>query len=124
MRRPASIHAAREVRMSEKTGADMISRRRMLGALGAGMVFGIGTPAAVLTASDAEAQTPGAEPRQGQRQDQRTDGTQQRQDRRTDATEQRQDRRTNRTTRRMARRNARRERAMARQEARRNRRLA
>src|SRR5215471_12125913 len=125
MRRPASIHAAREVHMSDKTGADMISRRRMLGVLGAGVVFGIGTPAAVLTASDAEAQTPGVEPRQGQPQGQ-TQGQApgQRQDQRTDGTTQRQDRRTNRVSRRMARRNARRERAMARQEARRNRRLA
>jgi hypothetical protein len=124
MKRPASIYATREVHMGEKTGVDMISRRRMLGVLGAGVAFGIGTPAAVLTASDAEAQTPSVEPRQGQRQDQRTDATKQRQDQRTDATEQRQDRRTDRTSRRMARRKARRERAMARQEARNKRRLA
>src|SRR5689334_19223564 len=109
MKRPASIYATREVHMSdmsEKSGADMISRRTMLGVFGAGMVLGIGTPAAVLTATDAEAQTPGVEPRQGQgqgqRQDQPTNGTEQRQGRRTDATEQRQERRTNRTRRRMA----------------------
>ena len=110
--------------MSERTGANMISRRRMLGILGTGVAFGIGTPAAVLTTSDAEAQTPSVDQRQNQPQDQRTVGAQPRQDQRTDATEQRQDRRTNRTRRRMARRNARRERAMARQEARNKRRMA
>ena|SRR5437660_800252 len=108
--------------MSERTGADMISRRRMLGILGAGVAFGMGTPAAVLTTSDAEAQTPSVDQRQNQPQDQRTVGTERRQDQRTDATEQ--DRRTNRTRRRTARRNARRERAMARQEARNKRRMA
>jgi len=110
--------------MSNKTGADMISRRRMFGVLAAGVAFGVGTPAAVLTTSDAEAQTPSVDQRQNQPQDQRTGGTQPRQDQRTEATEQRQDRRTNRTRRRMARRNARRERAMARQEARNKRRMA
>ena len=90
--------------MSERTGADMISRRRMLGILGTGVAFGMGTPAAVLTTSDAEAQTPSVDQRQNQPKDQRTVGTQPRQDQRTDATEQRQDRRTNRTRRRMARR--------------------
>src|SRR5262245_1229898 len=76
--------------MSERTGADMISRRRMLGFLGTGVAFGMGMPAAVLTTSDAEAQTPGVDQRQAQPQaqpqNQRTGGTQARQDRRTDAT--------------------------------------
>jgi|SRR5262252_8455105 len=53
--------------MSSKTAVEMISRRRMLGILGAVAAFGIGAPAAVLTASEAEAQTPGAQsPDQGQ----------------------------------------------------------
>jgi hypothetical protein len=110
--------------MSEKTGADMISRRRILGVLGAGVAFGVGTPAAVLTASDAQAQAPGVDQRPGQPQDQPTSGTERRQERRTDGTEQRQDRRTDRTKRRMARRKARTERAMARQEGRKKRRMA
>jgi hypothetical protein len=48
--------------MIQKTAMEMISRRKMLGILGAGVAFGIGAPAAVLTASEAEAQTPGAQP--------------------------------------------------------------
>jgi len=44
--------------MNRKTAVEVVSRRRMLGILGAGVAFGMGTPAAVLTASDAEAQTP------------------------------------------------------------------
>jgi hypothetical protein len=53
--------------MIQKTAMEMISRRKMLGILGAGVAFGIGAPAAVLTASEAEAQTPGAQPRSGER---------------------------------------------------------
>ena len=53
--------------MSKRIGEKMISRRRMFGILGAGVAFGMATPAAVLTASDAEAQTPGVEPRPDQR---------------------------------------------------------
>jgi hypothetical protein len=106
--------------MSQNTAVEMISRRRLLGMLGAGVAFGMGAPAAVLTASDAEAQTPGVE----QRQDRPDDGTERRQDRRTDRTEERQERRSGRTRRRMARRKARRERAMARHEGRKRRRMA
>jgi hypothetical protein len=95
--------------MSETIGAEMISRRRMLGILGAGVAFGMGTPAALFTASDAEAQTPGVE----QRQDQRDDGAVRSQERRTD-----------RTKRRAAQRKARTERAVARQEGRKKRRMA
>jgi hypothetical protein len=119
--------------MSKKTAVEMISRRRMLGILGAGVAFGMGAPAAVLTATEAGAQTPspptpgsqtpGSQPPgANQRPDRRDEST--RQDRRADRTEGRQDRRTSRTNRRIARRRARRERAMARQEARRQRRTA
>jgi hypothetical protein len=52
--------------MRQKTAVEMISRRRMLGILGASVAFGIGAPAAVLTASEAEAQTSGAQPSGGQ----------------------------------------------------------
>jgi len=122
--------------MSEKTAAEIISRRRMLGILGAAVALGMGTPAAVLTASDAEAQTPGAQPpgtqppapqapqAQTPGVDQRNNSTGRRQNRRTARTQARQQRRTDRMNRRVARRNARRERAMARQEARRQRRTA
>jgi len=58
--------------MRKKTAVEMFSRRRMLGILGAGVAFGMGAPAAVLTASKAEAQTPaqtpGAQPPAAQRQ--------------------------------------------------------
>jgi hypothetical protein len=47
--------------MSKKTAVELISRRRMLGILGAGVAFGIGAPAAMLTASEAEAQAPSAQ---------------------------------------------------------------
>jgi len=48
--------------MRKKTAVEMFSRRRMLGILGAGVAFGMGAPAAVLTASKAEAQTPAQTP--------------------------------------------------------------
>jgi hypothetical protein len=75
--------------MCEKMEAEMISRRTTFWILGMA-AFGMGMPAAVLTASDAEAQTPGME----RRQDRRTDRTQRRQERRTGRTERRQERRT------------------------------
>jgi hypothetical protein len=74
--------------MSEKTNAAMFSRRRVLWLLGVGAPFGLGMPAVVLTASEAEAQTPGMERRQGRRENRR--------DRRQDRRENRQDRRDNR----------------------------
>jgi hypothetical protein len=76
--------------MSEKVEAQMISRRTAFWILGAGAAFGMGTPAAVLTASEAEAQTPGTE----RRQERRTGRTERRQERRTGRTERRQERRT------------------------------
>ena len=45
--------------MHEKIQAAMVSRRRAFWILGLGAAFGMGMPAAVLTAPDAEAQTPG-----------------------------------------------------------------
>ena len=85
--------------MSEKTNAAMFSRRRVLWLLGVGAPFGLGMPAVVLTASEAEAQTPGMERRQGRREnrrDRRQDRRDNRQDRREDRRENRQDRRDNR----------------------------
>jgi hypothetical protein len=75
--------------MHEKIEAQMTTRRTAFWILGMA-AFGMGMPAAVLTASDAEAQTPGME----RRQDRRTDRHERRQDRRTGRTERRQERRT------------------------------
>jgi hypothetical protein len=129
--------AIKEVHMSQKTAVEMISRRRMLGILGAGVAFGIGAPAAVLTGSEAEAQTPqtpgaqtpGAQAPRAQTPGSQTPGAQtpgadQRQGRAGDGTERRQERRTDRTKRRVARRKARADRRMARQEGRNRRRMA
>jgi hypothetical protein len=134
IRRLASICATREVLpMSEKTAVEIISRRRMLGILGGGVVLGMGAPAAVLTASDAEAQTPGAQPPGAQPSGAQAPGAQapgaqppgaQEPQAQTPGVNRRQKRRTERTNRRVARRRARTERAMARQEARNKRRMA
>ena len=126
----ASILQSGRFNMSKETAVEMISRRRMLGILGAGVAFGMGAPAAVLTASEAEAQAPGAQtpgaqtPGVDQRQGRPDDGTERRQERRSDRTDRRQDRRTDRAKRRVARRKARADRAMARQEGRKRRRMA
>jgi hypothetical protein len=53
--------------MSAKIEAEIISRRRAFWVLGLGAAFGLGIPAVVLSASDAEAQTIGMERRQGRR---------------------------------------------------------
>jgi hypothetical protein len=76
--------------MSNKTAVGMISRRRTLGILGAGVAFGIGAPAAVLTASEAEAQTAGAQTPGAQPSGVQTPGVDQRQGRPDDVTERRQ----------------------------------
>jgi hypothetical protein len=75
--------------MCEKVKAQMTTRRTAFWILGMA-ALGIGMPAAVLTASDAEAQTPGME----RRQERRTGRHERRQDRRTGRTERRQERRT------------------------------
>jgi len=90
------IAQARRLNMGETIEAEIISRRRAFWILGAGMAFGMGMPAAVLTASDAQAQTPGMERRQ--------DRTERRQERRTDRTERRETRREGRAERRDVRR--------------------
>jgi hypothetical protein len=115
----ASILQSGRFNMSKNTAVEMISRRRMLGILGAGVAFGMGAPAAVLTASEAEAQAPGAQAPGAQ-----TPGVDQRQGRPDDGTERRQERRSDRTNRRVARRKARADRATARQEGRKRRRMA
>ena len=53
--------------MNEKTDTEIISRRRAIWMLGVAAAFGMAMPAAVLTASEADAQTPGVERRQGRR---------------------------------------------------------
>ena len=75
--------------MCAKIEAEMISRRTTFWILGMA-AFGMGMPAAVLTASDADAQTAGTE----RRQERRTGRTERRQERRTGRTERRQERRT------------------------------
>ena len=82
--------------MREKIEAATISRRRAFGILGLGAVFGMAMPAAVLTASDAEAQTYGMD----RRQDRRANRRDRRDDRRTGRQDRREDRRTNRQDRR------------------------
>jgi hypothetical protein len=85
--------------MSEKIEAVMISRRRAFWVLGVGAAVSMGVPAAVVTASNAEAQTPGMirrEDRRQNRQDRREDRRANRQDRREDRRENRQDRREDR----------------------------
>lgn len=84
------LSEAGSLSMSKKIETVVISRRRAFWILGAGMALGVGTPAAVLTASDAEAQTTGMERRQDRREDRRD----RRQDRRTDRQDRRQERRT------------------------------
>jgi hypothetical protein len=125
----ASILQSGRFNMSKNTAVEMISRRRMLGILGAGVAFGMGAPAAVLTASEAEAQAPGAQAPGAQAPGAQAPGAQtpgvdQRQGRPDDGTERRQERRSDRTNRRVARRKARADRATARQEGRKRRRMA
>ena len=82
--------------MRETFEAATISRRRAFWILGLGAAFGIGMPAAVLTASEAEAQTIGMD----RRQDRRDNRQDRRGDRRTGRHDRRDDRRTNRQDRR------------------------
>jgi len=101
--------------MSNKTAVEMISRRRMLGILGAGVAFGIGAPTAVLTASEAEAQTPQAQTPGAQPPGTQTPGVDQLQGRPDDVTKRRQ---------RHAKRRAARHKALAEHEGRKRRRMA
>ena len=75
--------------MSEVTVSQVISRRRALSLVGWAAALGLALPAAILTASDAGAQTSGME-RRGER---RTGRHVRRQDRRTGRTERREERR-------------------------------
>ena len=82
--------------MGEKIEEEMISRRRLFWVLGVGAAVSLGVPAAIATASNAEAQTPGME----RRQDRRENRQDRREDRRANRQERREDRRTNRQDRR------------------------
>ena len=75
--------------MSEIIVSEAISRRRALSFVGLAAALGLAAPAAVLTASDAEAQTSGME-RRGER---RTGRHERRDERRTGRTERREERR-------------------------------
>ena len=75
--------------MSETINSGTISRRKALSLVGLATAVGITAPAAILTASDAEAQTVGME-RRGERRKGRQD---RRTERRTGRTERREDRR-------------------------------
>jgi hypothetical protein len=115
-KRFARVWQPRRFNMIQKTAVEMISRRKMLGILGAGVAFGMGAPAALLTASDAEAQTPGAQPPGAQPPAAQAPGVDQRQSRPDDVTGRRQ---------RHAKRRAARHKAFAeRQEGRKRRRMA
>jgi hypothetical protein len=91
--------------MKEKIKWEMISRRSAFSLLGLVAALGFAVPTAVLTVSEADAQTPGTEA-----QTPGTPGTQRRQERRAGRTERRQERRTGRTERRTERRTGRTER--------------
>ena len=73
---------------------EVISRRRALSLVGWAAALGLAAPAAVLTASDAEAQTSGME----RRQERRTERHERRGERRTGRTERREERRTGSST--------------------------
>ena len=75
--------------MSEVTMSQVISRRRALSLVGWAAALGLAAPAAVLMASEAEAQTSGME----RRNERRTGRHVRRQDRRTGRTERREERR-------------------------------
>ena len=75
--------------MGEIIVSEAISRRRALSLVGLAAALGLAAPAAVLTASDAEAQTSGME-RRGER---RTGRHERRGERRTGRTERREERR-------------------------------
>jgi hypothetical protein len=85
--------------MSEMIKSEVISRRKALSLLGSA-AFGLATSSAVLTASEAEAQTVGME----RRQERRTGRRERRQERRIGRTERREARRAGRTERREERR--------------------
>jgi hypothetical protein len=76
--------------MGEEINSEMISRRRVFSLLGLAAALGLAVPTAVLTVSDAEAQTVGMERRQARR----AGRHERRQERRTGRTERRQERRT------------------------------
>ena len=76
--------------MSAIIKSEMISRRKALSLVGLAAAFGLAAAPAVLTVSDAEAQTVGMERRQARRDERH----QRRDDRRTGRTERREERRT------------------------------
>jgi hypothetical protein len=79
---------------------EMISRRKVFSLLGFAATLGFVVPTAVLTVSEADAQTPGTTPGTERRQERRAGRTERRQERRTGRTERRTERRTGRTERR------------------------
>jgi hypothetical protein len=85
---------------------EMISRRKVFSLLGFAATLGFVVPTAVLTVSEADAQTPGTDAQTSGT----TPGTERRQERRAGRTERRQERRTGRTERRTERRTGRTER--------------
>ena len=80
--------------MSAIIKSEMISRRKALSLVGLAAAFGLAAAPAVLTVSDAEAQTAGME----RRQERRTGRHERRDERRTGRTERREERRTGTTT--------------------------
>ena len=75
--------------MSDEMKSEMVSRRRLFSLVGLAVASVVAVPAAMLTVSEAEAQTAGME----RRQQRRTGRQERRQERRTGRTERRQERR-------------------------------
>jgi len=89
--------------MGEKIQCEMISRRRAFSLLGLAAALGFAAPTTVLTASDAEAQTPGMERREERREgrhERREERREGRQERREERREGREERRAGRRERR------------------------
>ena len=106
--------ANREHEMSEQSEQKRVCRRSALAFLGYAATFGLVASSAILTVSEAEAQTTTAPATTTPPADTAKSGTERRQERRTGRTERRQERRTGRAERRQERRTGRDERRDAR----------
>ena len=84
------VHKPKGCDVTEILNHEVISRRKAISLVGLAAALGLAAPAAILTASDAEAQTVGMERRQARR----TGRHERRTERRTGRTERREDRRT------------------------------
>ena len=85
------VHKPKGCDVTEILNHEVISRRKAISLVGLAAALGLVAPAAILTASDAEAQTVGMERRQARRTGR---AVERRTERRTGRTERREDRRT------------------------------